>query len=105
MSAWIAIFVMGTVIEPFSDTQREHYVLVLCEHAQRGTLPEGSSSVIAMQSYAACLFAFGDMIYPGQPLHSCDEVVSGLHPADPDAVRKVCERAKFLTENWSRGRF
>jgi hypothetical protein len=105
MNAWIAIFVLGTVIEPFKDAEREPYVVELCEVARRNALPEGSSSVTATQTYAACLLTFADMVYPGQPLHACDDVVSRIGPTDPDAVMKVCEKAKSLTENWSRGRF
>src|SRR4051812_47002745 len=105
MTDWIAIFVMGTLIVPFTDAQRESYVHELCAVARKHALPAGSSSTAAMQSYAVCLFAFGDMMYAGRPLRSCDEVVAKLRPADPDAAQKVCQLAKTLTEGWSSGRF
>ena len=105
MTAWIAIFVMGNLIVPFTDAQRERYVHELCAVARKEALPAGSSSTTAMQSYAVCLFAFGDMIYAGRPLRSCDEVVGKLRPADADAAHKVCQLAKTLTQSWSGGRF
>jgi hypothetical protein len=105
MNAWIAIFTMGTQIVPFSDAQREPYVHELCAVARKEALPAGSSSTIALQSYAVCLLVFGDMIYAGNPLHSCKEVIARSRPADRSAAEKICTLAKSLTESWSGGRF
>lgn len=99
-----AAFVLATMAVPFQGGQRQPYVQQLCHEAAK-ILPGDVSSATALQSLAFCFFAYSEMVYGGQPIRSCDAVVTQLRPDNPGAAAEVCEAAAALTRDWASGRY